>query len=512
MISRRQSLGSHTMCESVSVPASETHRTSGAHERLLHLSSPAQRRLTMTDSNASGCVVPPQLLHAVAQRDGRIALVVGAGCSLEAPTNLKLATVYAEDVYRRLVLDRVLSDGDCGSPDDLSAIASTVWTKHGRQSEVVERLPRVEFRLARPNDGYLAAAALLRERAVSAVLTLNFDLAMTTALVEVGAREVNVVPGPAAAADLGSLSLIYLHRNVDESDPEQWILRVEALAEAWQGQWEEVVSQRVMSTPVVVFAGLGSPAAVLTESVAKVRQAVTAQHQAFVVDPAESTAFEAALDLPPESHVRVGWCAFMEALARRVAEELSAKLMESCQALSTAHGWADDPAQIEELCQRLYSNGLVKAGKLKASWLLSDEPYVVDDERRVLIADLLLAIGVLERTAGASGLFQPSGVVEFTRAGAAPVPVLVVSGGGALRWAALEPLVHRALTSAPNGQAAFALVGGVQGTRPSDLAPPSDIIHGDVDADIIEGYVGIEYVTVDDVRSDPAAVAASLVA
>lgn len=462
--------------------------------------------------NEQAVVVPPDLLYAVAQRDGRLALVLGAGCSLEAPTSLKLANAYAEDVHRRLVLDGVLVDGECASPHDLSAVASAVRAKHGRQAAVVERLPRNEFRLARPNEGYLAAAALLREHAVSSVLTLNFDLALTTALIELGAHEVNVVPGPAVAADLGALNVIYLHRNVDESDPEEWILRVEALAEEWQGHWEEVVSRRVMSTPVVVFAGLGSPAAVLIEAVKKVREAIADQHRAFVVDPAESSSFQAALDLPPEAHVRVSWCEFTDVLARRVAAEFSVRLVESCSALSAAHGWEDDPAQIQDLCHRLHSVGLVNAGKLKARWLLSYEPYVVDDERRDLVGDLLLAIGMVERAVGASAIFHPSGIVEFVKVGETPIPVVVVSGGGTLRWAALEPRLRGALGSARLGQPKVAIVGGVQGTRPADLAPPVDIIDGEPGSDIIEGDAAFEYVTVDEIRADPVGVAARLVA
>ena len=144
------------------------------------------------------------LLHAVAEREGRVVLVVGAGCSVEDPTGLKLASHYAAEVHRRLVLDGFLGDGDCHEPHDLSLLASTVWARHGSQTPVVERLPRAEFRSARPNDGYLIAAALLRERAISCVLTLNFDLAMSSALTELSATDVQVIVGPQHLPYLGS--------------------------------------------------------------------------------------------------------------------------------------------------------------------------------------------------------------------------------------------------------------------------------------------------------------------
>lgn len=183
---------------------------------------------------AEADAVPADLLHAVAERRGHVVLVVGAGCSIEHPTGLKLASEYAVEAHRDLVLDGVLDQGACADPQDLSLVASAVWDRHGSQAAVVERLPRARFRTARPNDGYLLAAALLREGAMSCVLTLNFDLAMSSALTELSASEVEVIVGPQHLSHLGSSSLIYLHRNVDESDAERWILRREALDEEWR--------------------------------------------------------------------------------------------------------------------------------------------------------------------------------------------------------------------------------------------------------------------------------------
>jgi hypothetical protein len=67
----------------------------------------------------------------------------------------------------------------------------------GGQRMLVEQFPPDRFRNAEPNDGYLVAAALMRERAIAAILTLNFDLAAPHALAVLGAREdVTVVEGP----------------------------------------------------------------------------------------------------------------------------------------------------------------------------------------------------------------------------------------------------------------------------------------------------------------------------
>src|SRR5271156_4507982 len=94
----------------------------------------------------SGYKIPAHVLQAVADQTGRLALVVGAGCSLEPPTSLELSDEYARRVHEELVLEHVLDEGECTNPNDLSAVASAVWGKVHSQDPVVTRLPRGEFR------------------------------------------------------------------------------------------------------------------------------------------------------------------------------------------------------------------------------------------------------------------------------------------------------------------------------------------------------------------------------
>jgi len=447
--------------------------------------------------------LPPELLHAVAERSGRIAIVVGAGCSLEAPTSLKLATAYSLDVHRRLVDDGLLDDGECATPGDLSALTSTVWVKHGAQSPVVERLPRNEFRQAQPNRGYLIAAVLLRERVVNAVLSLNFDLAMTAGLGRVSAAEVDVVPGPAAAAQLGSATVIYLHRNVDEHDLDRWILRTEALATEWQGGWEEVVTQRVVSSPIVVFAGLGSPAAVLTETITRIRGAVGGSHRAFVVDPAVETEFQGALDLPAEAHIRLGWGDFMEAIASRLLAEFRIAMDTACAELCAANGWGDEATQVAGACERLHAFGLVELGALRASWLLDSQLYVPENTGRELLADLLLGVGLVERHFGGQAHFRENGVVHVYRDDVMTAAFLAASGRGTLRWSAVEAKVLASLGIIRGiDRPRAALLSGVLGGQPADIAAPEDVV-GDWLDDIAQGEARPDLLLVDDVRSDP---------
>ncbi len=385
--------------------------------------------------------LPADLLQAGSSAAGHIALVVGAGCSLEMPTGLKLAATYSLDIHRRLVEDGLLEEGDCPSPEDLSALTSTVWEKLGSQTPVVSRLPRNHLRLAQPNAGYLLAAALLRERVIGAVLTLNFDLAMSTALGQLSGTDIGIVPGPSAVDQVGSAVVVYLHRNVDEPDDNKWILRLEALQDEWRDGWEAVVAQRVMSAPKVVFAGLGSPAAVLTETVGRIRVAIPEAHAAYVVDPASETAFKDALDLPDEAHIQLGWCSFMECLAKRFAAELRHNLGEECRALCVANGWSDERDFVADLCERLHDIGVVSLGRLRASWFMDTDLYVPDDARRRQLADLVLGVGLVERHYGATAEFVENGTVRMYREGKILGSFIAASGQGTLRWSALEARV-----------------------------------------------------------------------
>lgn len=156
-------------------------------------------------------VLPTKLLEAIAHEDGgRVVIVVGAGCSFEAPTSLPLASTCAENAHRRLILDGVISDGDCPNAKDLSSVADAVKQAKGTQAPLVERLPLTKFRSAEPNEGHLLAAAMMREQAVKAVVTLNFDLAISTALAILGNREVITLTGPQDHHRMGIVNLVYL--------------------------------------------------------------------------------------------------------------------------------------------------------------------------------------------------------------------------------------------------------------------------------------------------------------
>lgn len=151
-------------------------------------------------------------------------MVLGAGCSVEAPTNMPISSRWSNEVHRRLVADGILLNDECTNPEDLSAVADAVFAKHGSQREIVERLRDSRaLELATPNEGYLIAAALLCEGAISSIVTLNYDLALKNALSQLGtsrAIAIGIVECPEDLDRQTATNVYYLHRNVNERNPE----------------------------------------------------------------------------------------------------------------------------------------------------------------------------------------------------------------------------------------------------------------------------------------------------
>jgi hypothetical protein len=432
-----------------------------------------------------------------------VTLVVGAGCSLEAPTSLKLSSAYSKAVFDDLVADCEMDVDECADPYDLSALASAVHEKFGDQNRVVQRLPRNDFLYAKANDGYLIAAALLAEGSVSCVATLNYDLALTDAVKQLDARGVNQIAGPSHLADFGSSAIVYLHRNVNEQDFTKWILRKEALDEEWKEDWEGVVAARIAASPVIVFAGLGSPAAVLTSTISRVRKLVPDALLAFLADPSETSDFADTLELDDANHIRARWNEFMRRLAARMALEFSREIRVACDEMITTNGWPDATETVDALCDAYRVAGLLGIGRLRASWLGTGRAYEPDNPaQRELLADLLLGVGLLRGSSGASIRLRPDGVVDVSRPGASARLVLPVSGRGSRRWSQLDPLVA-AMVEPLELPPELVLAAGFQGPRPADLAPPEDIVATESSEDVASGSPPPLVVAIEDLRSDP---------
>jgi hypothetical protein len=392
-------------------------------------------------------------------------------------------------------------------PLPISAVADAVWVAHQHQHALVDRLPRNEFRNAEPNEGHLIAAALLIERAFAAVMTLNFDLAFSHALAWAGARgAVSVIEGPSDHVDLGIANLIYLHRNAS-APAEQWILRTSALADEWRGTWQEALATRVLTTPVTVFAGLGTPAAVLLETVHRIRGMLNNVHvfQADVV-PREASAFFGALGIEPAAYIRRGWVEFMRELSSRLTEEQLAGLALVTAALLAAnHHW--HPEEVGPLLDHLKERGLLVLGQVRARWVLSTRRYLPRLEvADPLLADLVLAIALMERLLGAKAVVTDDGIVDFRVGARVVATVLPASGSGVHRWLTVEGLVKRderrwRYRAAPR----WTIVAAVPGGRPNVTLPQS-VVGEAAPVSVIRGDSLLHFIDVDALRAEPQAV------
>ncbi len=452
--------------------------------------------------------LPSELLQAVSSPGGgKIALVLGAGCSVEPPTNVPVSRVCSTEIHRQLVADGVLQNDDCKDPEDLSAVADAVFTKRNSQRDVVERLrDQYGLNLATPNDGYWIAAALLCEGVISSVVTLNYDLALSTALSELGAGKiVGVVERPEDLAHQKAINLYYLHRNANAADPELWVLRTAALNVEWKGHWELIIANKVLAAPVVLFAGLGTPVAVLIESTKLLRAALPAVTKLYLADPGDmaTSKFFQTLGLDAAHFIPSGWGALMEALSKRLLEEQVAKLGQAAVRKIQEDNLPNE--DITRLLTTLQNMGIVRVGKLRAHWLLYEKPYRVFEENILgLLADLLLALATMARVSGAEAVIIEDGRVEFKRAGRTVTSFIVASGNGHRGKLAVEADIQRRRTRYLQTPAA-ALVAGTSASWTTPPTPPKDIVEGEeLKNDILRGPTALPLFHISELRDNHA--------
>jgi hypothetical protein len=453
-------------------------------------------------------MLPASILATAVRRPlGGISIIGGAGCSFEEPTGIPLSRRCSEDAFHQLVLDGLLSEGECADPSDLSQLADLVFAKFGTQRPLVDRLPLNLFRLARANDGYLLLAALFRESVIASFVTLNFDLVALKALSDVGAiNDVAIIRGPEEHANHRTHNVIFLHRSVD-APADDWILRTAQLDTAWRDGWQELVALRVVSNPINVFIGLGTPAAVLIESVAKVRARAPGGTAFYQVDVGnkEDSAYFRALNLPDANYIQMGWTQFMEELSERVLAEQILQLDRGCRE-ALAPGELDD-GDLEAIKTRISAGGLLALGRARAQWMMKRSTYHPFLEPELpFLASVLIAIRTIEKHTHSLAEFRDSAVVEF-REGAkicASAAFVVAMGQ---RWLALEPRIHqlRQRWGAQNTLRANIFVCGAVGERPSYVTVPERLVPAS-DADNIVEPAGFDVFDIEELRADPALV------
>ena len=459
--------------------------------------------------------LPVGLLTAISNPGGgQVALVIGAGCSFEAPTSLPLAGKCSEDAHRKLVDNGVLADGECAVPWDLSALADLIKAKNGgQQAELVKCLPYNKFKTAKANEGHLIAAALLLEGAVTNIITLNYDLALSNALAALGVGdEVSIVNGPDQHSQMGKSNVIYLHRSVD-NDFEEWILTTEALETEWQDNWEEVVARSMIAVPVTVFAGMGSSCGVLRHSTEKIRSAVGNDTRLILANPGNpaDSNFADEIKIEGENYVQLGWIDFMRKLGERYHKETANNVDTKCHEIAKREGYIDPATgealeEIDELTNRVRELGILGFGSFRSAILLDSRAFPkVEEGHLYSIAGLLLAVGCVERQGNASAVVQNDGHVVFNVDGKREVPVLLVDGSTKnLRWLTLESQLvqHEKTSSHDIGKKSRRVMAiGISGTKLEEATPPKSIVGDDDEHSILTAEDSFAFWDIEDLRS-----------
>ena len=316
----------------------------------------------------------------------------------------------------------------------------------------------------------------LIERSLAGVVTLNFDLAMSTALASLGSEDVvAIIAGPDDIGRLGNANLVYLHRNAD-APPEDWVLRSSHLESVWNDRWEPVIASRILVSPVVVFVGIGSPAAVLTSTVARIRAALPPDGiRVHHVDPApfDTQAFAAALQIQATDYHQGGWCDFMANVASRVLSEHAALFQRACVDLSNDRNYHND--DVQDLTTALETLDLRSFGRIRARWLLSHKDYApIHAFDAHLIADILLTISFVATRLLASFHLRHDGAIEMRQQNRLIVVLGLASGRGVRTLEAMEAALSAQSRRTPwhaPGPSRILVTGYVPGTQ-VPTAPP----------------------------------------
>lgn len=449
--------------------------------------------------------LPSDLLAAVAASGAeRICIVVGAGCSFDTPTCLPLSKDLAKQAYDQLVADGVIKAEDCPDPTDLALLADAVWRAKDSQRELVMRLGPERLSSAQPNDGYKLSVALMLEGVVRTIITLNYDLALTHALAAVGASDrISTIKEPKEWSRGKGRLVIYLHGNV-EGEWDRLVFRTCQLNDEWKEGWEQVVAQASLAAPTLLFAGLGSPAPVLSTSAEWIRSKLTGE--VFLADPVprDRSGFAEALDVDDAHYIPLGWNVLLKALGERFLAEHGRLLQAAVAANAAANGV---PAvDLSNVFSQLAASGVVTLGQARQQWLRQEPGYspLAESISNDLVCELLTALAAVVGHTNGTARLSPDGVIEVRVGSRILGRLALASGRGALTQDALRMRAICSLErSATTDPLPSVVVTGATSRPAVDVSPPADITGAPEPGDVVTAVVEPAFYALEAVRVDP---------
>lgn len=423
----------------------------------------------------------PASLLAALDRPGSldVVLVVGAGCSTESPTNLELASEYSRQAHEALVRRGVI--GEIAKPWDLSELADEVVRATGSQKLLVAELPMQKMKQAKANEGYRIAAALQIDGFVRSVLSLNYDAAGTAAISELSSgyetnSEIHVVESVHDLPIHGSRSYIFLNGS-SHSPSADLILTTSALKSAWVGSWTQVVVTQAMNVPVVAFVGLGSPAQVLSETLALIVTAVGDSTSYLLVGPGDQTASEFAVDIriAPTNCVDATWTDFMESCAAAACDAQLRLLEGQFAAIEEQAGVVR--VDVSPVTQLIRDLGLLGFGNVRKQWATASSgyhPHPLAGLELMQLADVIHFLGEIHETWGREVELNRSGYVQLRAADGTSVQMQLFAPNVVIDFEAAVAKWHSMRSSAIVSQPELVVI--ARTNAPIDVVGPVDII------------------------------------
>ncbi len=206
--------------------------------------------------------------------EGRVVPFLGAGCSMEADSNLPSATVLAE---------LLISRGHGQPEETLEDIAERLVSSGGWQ-RFAAALPRADWRVAPCNEAHLVLAELCREGLIRRVLTTNWDTLVEAALRDVQLGYAPIVHAGALATEpADTVAVIKLHGCIDHPEYLK-ATRSEIESPTWAEDWAAALFEILVRSYSILFVGYSGSARAATHTIAKIVRAGERQATDYLVD------------------------------------------------------------------------------------------------------------------------------------------------------------------------------------------------------------------------------------
>jgi hypothetical protein len=217
----------------------------------------------------------------------------------------------------------------------------------------------------------------------------------------------------------------------------------------------------------------------------------------------EASPYAVKLDIDETHFVSAPWSEFMRALGERVAQAQARALKQASEVLVRDHDV--DAETTDPLLARLAGEGLLYLGTLRAKWAFDYKPYASAAEVGVAnLADLLLAVAMLERLTGCEAHFVDDGLIELRQDDMPAVVIAVGTGLGVASWLAAEDRLRRdqARHAATGLRPTFGLLAHVK-QRLEAIAAPADIVAEADAGSIVTGPGDFPIFALEELRAEP---------